>query len=148
MDGNKCIFRDVLESCSVDKCYTVNELTKIRKGTVISSNIKRKDDFHQIIENFSTFNYHDLRYTCCTSKNKINRHLKRINEQSVDGTSAIRLNWLPVSMFDFKRSCFVCGQYSEVIPDPRNPDLLEVGYISYCGHILPSIYIIKALFIG
>ena len=67
-------------------------------------------------------------------------------------------------MSDFKRDCFICGQYCEVIPDPKNPDswekycgilyrtadrgkgnnvfkevLLKVGYISYCRHILPSI---------
>ena len=36
MNSNGCIFRDVLESCSVDKCYAMNELTK----TVIQSSIK------------------------------------------------------------------------------------------------------------
>ena len=55
MDDNECIFREVLETCFADKCYAVNELTKTRKDTVISSSIKRKDDFHQITENFSTF---------------------------------------------------------------------------------------------
>ena len=55
MDGNECVFRDVLESCSVDKCYAANELTKIRKENIISSSMKRKDGFHQVIENFSTF---------------------------------------------------------------------------------------------
>ena len=47
MDGNECIFRDVLESCSIHKCYAVNELTKTRKDTVtvISSSIKQKDYF-------------------------------------------------------------------------------------------------------
>ena len=73
MNSNGCIFRDVLESCSVDKCYAMNELTK----TVIQSSIKRKVNFHQIIENFSTFKYHDLCYTYYTSKEKINRHLKK-----------------------------------------------------------------------
>ena len=161
MDGNECIFRDVLESCSVDKCYAVNELTKTRKDTVISSNIKQKDDFHKIIENFSTFKYHDLCYTYYTSKEKINRHLKRINEQSVDGPSAKRLNQSSVRMFNFKRNSFICGQYCEATPDPKNPGqwgknrgilcrtadrgkgnksfkdvLLEIGYISYCRHIL------------
>ena len=24
-------------------------------------------------------------------------------------------------MFDFKRNCFICGQYCEVTPDPKNP---------------------------
>ena len=42
MDGNQYIFRNVPESCSVDKWYTVNELTKNRKDTVMSSNIKQK----------------------------------------------------------------------------------------------------------
>ena len=55
MDGDGCIFRDVLESCSVDKCYTVNELIKTRKDTVITFTIIGKDNFHQIIENFTTF---------------------------------------------------------------------------------------------
>ena len=92
----------VLESCSVDKCYAENELKKNRKDIVMSSSIKRKDDFHQIIENFSTFKYHDLCYTYYTFKDKINRHLKRINKQSVNGLSAKRLNRSSVSMFDFK----------------------------------------------
>ena len=57
MDGNECIFRNVLESCSIDKCYAVNELTKTRKDTVtaISSGIKQKDYFLQIIENCSSW---------------------------------------------------------------------------------------------
>ena len=172
MDGNECIFRDVLESCSVGKCYAVNELTKTRKETVISSSVKRKDDFHQIIQNFSTFKYHDLCYAYYNSKDKINRYLKRMNEQSVDGPSAKRLNRSYVSMFDFRRNCFACGQYCEVSPDPKNPGrwkknrgilcrkadrgkdnksfkqvLLEVGYISYCRHILPLIQKMKTLFI-
>ena len=42
MDGNEFIFRDVPESCSVDKCYAVNEFTKPRKDTVISSSIRQK----------------------------------------------------------------------------------------------------------
>ena len=74
MNGNECIFRDVLESSSVDNCYAKNELTKSRKDTVISSSIKRKDDFNQIIENFCIFKYHDLCYTYYAFKDKINRH--------------------------------------------------------------------------
>ena len=124
----------------------------------------QKDDFHQIIENFSSFKYHDLCYTYCTSKDKINRHLIRIKEQSVDGPSAKHRNRSSVSMFDFKRNCFICGQSCEVTPDLKNPGrwekncgilcqtadrgksnksfkevLLEVGYISYCWHILSLI---------
>ena len=90
------------------------ELTKARKDTVISSSIKGKDHFHQ---------YHDLcytYYTYYTSKDKINRRLKRINEQSVDGSSAKRLNQSSVSMFNFKTNCFLCGQYCEVIPNPES----------------------------
>ena len=162
MDGNECTFRDVLESCSVDKCYAVNEQTKTRKDTVISSSIKQKDDFHQIIENFSTFKYYDLCYTYYTSKDKINRHLKTINEKSVDGPSAKHLNQSPVSMFNFKRNCFICDQYCEVSHDPKNPGHREKNRgilcqswerqqkpqrsstgdwlnISYCRHIHPSI---------
>ena len=70
VDGNKFIFWDFLESCSVDEYYAVNELTKTRKKTVISSSIKWK-------ENFSTFKCHDLSYTCYTSKDKIKRNLKK-----------------------------------------------------------------------
>ena len=123
MDGNECIFRDVLESCFVDKCYAVNELKKAGKETIVSSSLKRKDNFHQVIENFSIFKYHDLCYTYYTFKDKINKHLKRINEQSVDGSSAKRLNRSSVSMFDFKRHCFICDQDCEVTPVPKNPGL-------------------------
>ena len=42
MDCNECICRDVLESCYVDKCYAVYELTKTRKDTVVSSSIRQK----------------------------------------------------------------------------------------------------------
>lgn len=125
MDTNECIFQDVVESCAVDKCYAKNELTKNRKETVISSSIKRKDDFHQRIENFSSYKYHNLCYTYYTSKEKIDRHLKRINEQPVVGPSAKRLNRSSVSMFNFKRNCFICGQHCEVTPDPKNPGRWE-----------------------
>ena len=92
MDGHEHISREVLESCSFDKCYAVNELTKTRKYTVISSSIKQKDNFHQITGKFSTFKYDHLYYTYYTSKNKINRNFKEKNEQSVDGPSAKRIN--------------------------------------------------------
>ena len=130
--------------------------------TLMWSSIKWKEDFHQIIENFSTFKYHDLCYSYYNSKDKINRHLKRINEQSVNSPTAKCLS--RSSVFDFKRNCFICGHYCEFTPDPQNPGcweknhgilcwiadsekgnksfkevLLEVGYISYCIHILPLI---------
>ena len=117
---NEWIFRDALEICSLDKCYAVNELTKNRKETVIPSSINRKDDFHQVIENFSTFKCHDLCCTYYTFKGKISRHLKRLNEQSVDGPTAKRLNRSCVSTFDFKRNCLIRGQYCEVTPSQRS----------------------------
>ena len=117
-----------------------------------------------IIENVSTFKYHDLRYTSYTSKDKINRSLKRIDEQLVVGPSAKCLNRSTVSMFDFKRNCFICGEYCEITPDPKNPGcwekgrgilcptadrgednksfkevLLKIYYVSYSRHIAPSI---------
>ena len=67
-------------------------------------------------------------------------------------------------MFDFKRNCFICGEYCEVTPDPKNPGywekgrgilcltadrgednksfkevLLKIYYVSYSRHIAPSI---------
>ena len=78
--------------CSVDKCFAAKELTKAGKDTLISSSLTQKDNFHQIIENFGNFKYHDFCYTYYTSRDKINRHLKRVNEQSVDGPSAKRLD--------------------------------------------------------
>ena len=103
-----------------DKYYAVNEQTKNRKETVIPSSINRKDDFHQVIENFSTFRCHQLCCTYYTFKGKINRHLKRLNEQSVDGPTAKRLNRSCVSIFDFKRNCLIRGQYCEVTPSQRS----------------------------
>ena len=67
-------------------------MTKGGKDTLIPSSLKQKDNFHQTIENFGNFKYHDFCYTYYTSKDKINRHLKRVNEQSVDGPSAKRLD--------------------------------------------------------
>ena len=100
----------------------MSELTKTRMDTVKSSSIKQKDDFQQIIENFSTFKCHDLSYTYYTPKDKINRHLKRINEQSVDCPSTKRLNRSSVSLFNFKRNCFICDQHCKSTPDHKNPD--------------------------
>ena len=64
------------------------KLTPARKATVISSSKKRKDDLYKTIENLNTLKYHDLYYTAYTSREKINRHLKRKNEPSIDGSSA------------------------------------------------------------
>ena len=75
------IFRDVLEGCTVDKCYSVKELTKTRKDTVTSSRIKSKDDFYQIIEKFRTFKYHDLCFTYYTFKVKINTYKSYMDNQ-------------------------------------------------------------------
>ena len=106
--------------CSVDKCFAANELTKGGKDTLITSSLKQKDNFHQTIGNFGNFKYHDFCYTYYTSKDRINRHLKRVNEQSVDGPSAKRLS-RPIicKMFNLKKKNFICGQYCEVTLIPK-----------------------------
>ena len=77
------------------------------------------------IENVRTFKYHDFCYTSYTSKDKINRSLKRIDEELVVGPSAKCLNQSSVSMFDFKRNCFICGEYCETTSDAKNPGCWE-----------------------
>ena len=125
MSCNACIFKDVLGTCSIGKAYAVNELTPARKATVISSSIQRKDDLCRNLENMHTLRYHDLCYTAYTSREKIKRHLKKINAPSIGGPSAKRLCRSSTISFNFKENCLICGDYCEVNRDPKHPDRWE-----------------------
>ena len=44
-EGSVCLFRDVVDICSIDKVLESNELTETRRQKIIESSHQRKDSF-------------------------------------------------------------------------------------------------------
>ena len=74
-EGNSCLFRDVVDICSIEKVYESNELTETRRQKIIESSHQRMDAFaSQLNENKK---YHTQCYLYYTSKQKIKRHVEK-----------------------------------------------------------------------
>ena len=74
-EGGVCLFRDVVDICSIDKVLESNELTENRRQKIIESSHQRKDSFTEQL-NESHKKYHIQCYLY-TSKRKIKRHLEK-----------------------------------------------------------------------
>ena len=75
-EGNSCLFRDVVDICSIEKVYESNELTEIRRQKVIECSHQRMDSFASQL-NESHKKYHTQCYLYYTSKQKIKRHVEK-----------------------------------------------------------------------
>ena len=82
VNDQECIFRRYLSSCSTDKEFADKSLTDKRMQKVIESSIARADDLHNHIDEVS-LEYHSLCYTAYTSKEKIERHIKKRKAESI-----------------------------------------------------------------
>ena len=75
-EGNICLFREIVDICSIDKVYAEKELTETRRQTIIESSQRRKDSFaSQLTDTHKK--YHTQCYLHYTSKQKIKRHLEK-----------------------------------------------------------------------
>ena len=119
--SNQCIFREVLETCKIENPYASAALTSIRKQTVINASKQRDDSLHKDINDEDQI-YHPLCYSNYTSKEKIQRHLKRksSSEASVESSTPKRTSRSVVTGFDFKINCFICGEVCLVKADKKN----------------------------
>ena len=75
-EGGVCLFRDVVDICSIDKVLESNELTENRRQKIIESSHQRKDSFAEQL-NESLKKYHTQCYLYYTSKQKIKRYLEK-----------------------------------------------------------------------
>ena len=119
---NRCIFSDVLDTCSIDKSYANSVLSSARKNTVIAASHQRQDSLHETIEERDQI-YHTLCYTAYTSKEKIQRHLKRKSMATILDLPVLtskRIN--DMTPFDFTVNCFICGTFCSVEMDTKHPD--------------------------
>ena len=70
--ANAYIFRDVLDSCTVDKKYAETPLSSTRKETVKMASLQRNDELHSQLDSL-LLDYHVLCYSAYTSKERIER---------------------------------------------------------------------------
>ena len=75
MDLNKCIFRNVLETCKIEKNVSEKPLTIERKETILKSSEEREDNCFKVLDDLEE-HYHKDCYIVYTSKQKIEREQK------------------------------------------------------------------------
>ena len=76
MEPNKCIFRNVLETCKIEKNVSEKPLTIERKETILKSSEEREDNCFKVLDDLEE-HYHKDCYIVYTSKQKIERERKR-----------------------------------------------------------------------
>lgn len=89
---NECVFRDVLDTCSLNKKYGSKELSVAQNSTIQKYSMRRNDDLYQTVYSKSEERrYHNDCYWAYTSKEKISRYLKKrkldLNTSALDSPS-------------------------------------------------------------
>jgi Zn-dependent M32 family carboxypeptidase len=88
--GNKCVFKDIVEICSVSKKYSPKFLTKVRREKIEVCSNRREDGF--TLNDSDELTYHNDCYVHYTSNKFIEKHLakKRKAEETLDPSSSKR----------------------------------------------------------
>ena len=76
-DQINCVFKDILETSNTLKRFDSKTLSTKQQSTIIRSSQDRDDHFFSGFTEGVKYNYHKDCYTEHTSKQKINRHLKK-----------------------------------------------------------------------
>lgn len=119
-----CIFEDIVHTCSRHRSDNFIELLETRLEKIKDSSLDRKDGFHDKLDDFISPQAHNYCYLHYTSKDHIQRHLKRTAKCSVDkiNSSSSRKSRRSTSKpFDFNLHCIFCGEPCAIKPDPKNP---------------------------
>ena len=87
--SNECALRNIMDSCRISKRCGSKELSATQKSTIVRCSHQRQDEFHtKNNAEFSTWKYHTDCYSTYTSREKIERHLrKRKKEMENSGES-------------------------------------------------------------
>ena len=76
--SNECIFRNVLDTCSINKRDRSKELSATQKSKVVRCSDERQDEFHtKNNSELSAWKYHVDCYSTNTSRERIRRYLKK-----------------------------------------------------------------------
>ena len=78
-----CFFKDILETCNSSKRFNAKDLTATQKSTVIRCSQERQDNFIQDFADGIACSYHKDCYAEYTSRQKIERHLKKRKSEEV-----------------------------------------------------------------
>ena len=63
-----------------------------------------------------------------TSKEHIERHLKRTHNDNKDSQKPKKRTQRSVQSFDFKLHCIFCGESCSIVPDKKNPKRWRKAY--------------------
>ena len=73
-----CIFREILKICNNSKYFTSKKLSDVQKSTIVKCSQERQDEFHgKMNSEFVIRDYHKDCYAAYTSKEKIERYLRK-----------------------------------------------------------------------
>ena len=127
--SNECVFRTVLESCSIQKQLAPTCITEKQSQKIIACSKERKDNLYKDFEKDSV--YHENCYATYTSKEKITKYLNKKRKSEIESNSSVhgspenkRLR--STGTFNFAKACFICTKDCPVEnPDPKNPSRWE-----------------------
>ena len=128
----ECIFKDIVHLCSNYKEDTLKPITSKTVDKIRNSSRTREDNFNLTIDENTIWKFtHSGCYAVYTSKTHIHRHLKKTGKRScTENTDTCRKRTrssLPT--FNFKLHCLFCGQFCEVVCDPKNPSRWNKAFL-------------------
>ena len=121
---NICIFKDTVHFCKSYNKDTLKSITDITLHKIKTCSRYREDSFYETIkENVEGRFYHSGCYANYTSKDHINRNLKKSGKRALTGdTNPNRKRTRPsLPSFDFKLHCLFCGEFCQILLGPKNP---------------------------
>ena len=129
---NICIFKDTVHLCNSYNKDTLKSITDIKLDKIKTCSGYREDRFYETIkENVEGRFYHSGCYANYTSKDHINRYLKKSGKRALTGDTNPNRKRTRSSLpsFDFKLHCLFCGEFCQILPDPKNPSRWEKAFL-------------------
>ena len=78
---HECLFKNILSTCNDSKTLAKKDLSGTQIATIVKSSNERKDGFQDKVHQNTVYKYHTDCYATYTSKEKIKRHLKKIEKR-------------------------------------------------------------------
>ena len=134
MAGQKCLF-DWLFKCA-NKSEKLIESSLNRIETVIKCSKAYGDNLYKSLERSLeedkgfTINCHKSCVSTYTSKEHVQRHLKRVNQEKPSSSIPRKKTRLSSEdIFSFQRDCLFCGELCVLEKDKKNPERWKPAYL-------------------
>ena len=115
-----CIFQSILD------CSDMKELVEAQRTLTCQDKVKqcserRNDNFYETLGTSNVLYYHQNYCLMYTSNNRIERYLKRKN-QNQEGSCVKRSKRSSTTFLDFKKDCLIYGEACNIGKDKKHPE--------------------------